>query len=120
MTKKTLPDGTVIEESCTFKVVVPNHITSNKIYFTIVGDQQNPHAFFINCKDIKTFEWLTVLMTSFSRQIGAGIPIANIIADMKEAFDPNGKYIIPDGTGREVNSLVHHLGLILESYVGAQ
>lgn len=103
--------------SITYKLVIPG-ADEHRIYFTIVGDDpKNPEAFFVNSKSMHYFQWVTALMTSYSRQMQAGIPIADIIDDMKNTFDPNGKYIMQDGTGRVVNSIIHHLGLILEEYI---
>ena len=98
--------------SRTYKLRAPG-ISENAIYFTIVGDPE-PEAFFVNTKEPSNFQWVTALMTAYSRQIQASVPIADVIADMKDTFDPKGKYIIPDGTSREAHSIVHHLGLILE------
>lgn len=103
------------ESSITIKLRAPG-VTEAAIYFTIVG-YPNPHMFFINSKAMESFQWITALMTSYSRQVRKGIPITSIIKDMKETFDPNGSYIIPNGTNTKVNSIVHHLGLILERYV---
>lgn len=105
------------EDSATLKLRAPG-ITEHAIYFTIVGTPK-PHAFFINSKGMDSFQWITALMTSYSRQVRKGIPITNIIQDMKETFDPNGSYVIPNGTNTTVNSVVHHLGLILEKYVAS-
>ena len=105
------------EESVTIKLRAPG-ITEHAIYFTIVGTP-TPTAFFINSKAMESFQWITALMTSYSRQVAKGIPVANIIEDMKETFDPNGSYIIPNGTNTTVNSVVHHLGLLLEKYVAS-
>jgi hypothetical protein len=98
--------------SRTYKLRAPG-ISDHALYFTVVGESI-PEAFFINSKELESFQWITSLMTSYHRQVKAGTPIESIINDMKETFDPNGLYIIPDGTGREVHSVVHHLGLILE------
>ena len=87
------------------------------MYFTIVNDDDgHVTAMFINSKEMKEFQWITALMTSYSRQLNNGVGIDSVISDMKETFDPNGTYY-PPGLGQKVNSLVHHLGLILESHV---
>lgn len=115
--------------SRTYKLRAPG-ITDFAIYFTVVGES-TPEAFFINSKELDSFQWITSLMTSYHRRVKQHIDntsmigpintniikrsrLQEIIKDMKETFDPNGSYIIPDGTGREVHSVVHHLGLILE------
>lgn len=99
----------------TYKLEAPG-VSEHAIYFTIVGEP-DPVAFFIDSKEVSSFQWVTALMTSYSRQLKAGIPIADIVKDMCSTFDPNGRYVIPDGSGREVNSVVHHLGLALERHV---
>lgn len=100
--------------SRTYKIKTPS--TEHAIYFTIVGDP-DPVAFFVNSKEMGAFQWITALMASYSQQIEDGKPAASIAKDMTGVFDPNGSYIIPDGSGRKVNSLVHHMGLILEEHI---
>lgn len=102
--------------SKTYKVKVPDDISEHSAYFIIVGEP-SPKMFFFNSKEMASFQWIVGKMTDMSRLIEAGVPIENIINDMKETFDPGGSYIIPDGTGRKVNSVVHHLGLILEQHI---
>jgi hypothetical protein len=101
--------------SRTYKVKVPENISKHAAYFTIAGDP-DPKMFFFNSKAMESFQWIVTAMTNLSRLVEAGVPIEEIINDMKETFDPGGSYIIPDGTGRKVNSVVHHLGLILEQH----
>ena len=100
-------------ESNTYKLR-PGVEDESPIYFTIVGGAK-PESFFINTKKIESYQWITALMTSYSRQIDRGCAIENIINDMKEVFDVNGSYFIPGGD--KVNSIVHHLGLILEKHI---
>lgn len=98
----------------TYKLKTP--VSDASIYFTIVG-YPDIKALFFNSKEMESFQWITSLMTSFTRQLRAGIPVENIIEDMKDSFQPGGDYVIPDGSGNKVNSVVHHLGLILENHV---
>lgn len=91
--------------------------SDHAVYFTIVSNEEyEPEALFINSKEMKSFQWITALMTSYSRQLMAGISVNNLVKDMKETFDPNGAYYLQDGSGVEVSSIVHHLGLILEEW----
>jgi len=101
--------------SATYKLKVPGE-SEQTIYFTILGETI-PTAFFVNSKEMNSFQWVTSLMTSYSRQVSLGANIKDIISDMSETFDPNGKYVIPDGTGRVANSIVHHLGMVLDKHV---
>lgn len=105
-----------ITPSKTYKLHAPGE-TEHAIYFTIVGRGKNVEAFFINSKEMGAFQWITALMTSYSRRFADGVDPHLIIKDMKETFDPKGPYVAPDGTGRAVNSVVHHLGLILEKHI---
>ena len=108
-------DDNECRKNKTYKLRAPG-ITNHAIYFTIVGNDK-PEAFLINSKEMISFQWITALMTSYSKQLRNGTSVNEIINDMKQTFDPRGSYIIPDGTNREVNSVVHHLGLILEQHV---
>ncbi len=98
-----------MNKSATYKFKVPT--SEHSIYLTIVGN----NSFFVNCKEMKSFEYVTPLMTAYSKLINSGIPIKEVIQDMKEAFDPRGPYIMP-GTNIKVNSIIHHFGLILEKH----
>ena len=100
-------------DSHTYKLR-PGVDDESPIYFTIVGGAE-PESFFINTKRMESYQWIITTMTGFSRQIQLGATIESIIKDMKEAFDVNGSYFIPGG--QKVNSIVHHLGLILERHV---
>jgi len=102
-------------DSATYKLETPG-ISDHAIYFTIAGENQ-PEAFFINSKEMPSFQWVFALMESYSLLLQNGVTIEKLIEIMKGVFDPNGKYIIPDGTGREAHSVVHHLGLVLEEHV---
>ena len=101
--------------SKTYKLRAPG-VSDHAIYFIIVG-KDSPSEFFINSKEMASFQWVTALMTSYSRLIDAGVDVREIIKDMKGTFDPNGSYIIPDGSGREAHSIVHNLGLIFEAHI---
>lgn len=84
------------------------------IYFTIVRDHESRKVvgMFLNSKSMEFFQWTTALMTSYTRQMATGASVEEVIAQMKESFDPHGDYVVPRrGT---VNSVVHHLALILE------
>lgn len=103
-------------QNITYTIKMPEDISKHTIYFTIVG---NNKMFFINCKSMDSFQWITNLMTSWSRSIENGVELEDIITDAKETFDPNGSYIIP-GTNIHVNSILHHIGLILELHIGVE
>ena len=101
-----------IEPSTTYKIKPPPG--DHAVYFTIVGGA-SPIAFFINSKEMNSFQWITALMTAYSKQIKAGVNIQDIINEMKDTFDPSSSYFISGGI--KVNSVVHHLGLIIENHI---
>jgi len=101
-------------QSRTYKIRTP--VSQHAVYFTVVGGDK-PDGMFINSKELESFQWITALMTSYTRQIRSGVPIESVIDDMNNTFDPKGSYIVPDGTGRSANSLVHHLGMVLARHV---
>ena len=109
MTDNILPSNT-------YKIRPP--IYEEALYFTIVGGAE-PEAFFFNSKEMESFQWIIQTMSSMSRRIELGDDIENVILDMKQQFDPNGSYFIQDGSGRQVKSVIHHLGIILEEHVAS-
>jgi len=110
-----IDDNVSVDDGITYKFRSPG-VSEHAGYFTIIGVPE-PVYFMLNSKEMKSFQWITGLMTSWSRQIAAGVPIDHLIDDMKDTFQPGGDYIIPDGTNRHVRSVVHHLGLILEKHL---
>jgi len=102
--------------SSTYKLRIDPNKYDSAIYFTIVGGI-TPKWLFVNSKEMKAYQWITALMAAYSKLLSLNVPIIEIITDMKETFDPGGKYTIPGGGGLEVNSIVHHLGLILEKHI---
>lgn len=99
-------------ESRTYKFRAEG-ISDSPFYFTIVGGGV-PEGLFINSKRLEEFQWITALMESYFRQLQAGIPVADVIRDMKSTFDPNGHYY---ANGEQMRSMVHHLGIILERHM---
>lgn len=96
----------------TFKFRVPN-ISEQAVYFTVTDEP----AFFVNSKDMPSFQWLTALMISWSRQIKEGVPPAVVIEDMLGVFDPTGRSWIDCESGSyQANSVVAHLGQCIANY----
>lgn len=106
--------GTTDSPSRTYKLRPPAY--TEALYFTIVGND-SIEAMFVNSKNMDGFQWITALMTSYIKRLRDGGDIDDVLTDMAETFDPKGNYIIPDGSGQTVNSVVHHLGLVLERHV---
>lgn len=115
-----MSNETTESPSVTYKIKPPEDVSVHAAYFTIVGDP--PEAFFFNSKEMNSFHWITGQMTSWSRLLRAGVPIGDLIKDMKETFGKSyhvaGKSIvIPKHIEREVHCIVHHLGIILEYHI---
>lgn len=90
--------------------------SDHAVYFTIARDD-NGHveAMFINSKEMGSFQWVTSLLTSYIRYLRTEdytTKMCRLLKDMKETFDPHGDYETKDFG--KVNSLVHHIALILE------
>jgi len=104
--------------SITYKLVIDPNITPYAVYFTVSSDPESGkiNGLFVNSKEMTSFQWVTALMTSYVRQLNAGIELQAVIQDMKETFAPGGSYIIPSTGGIRATSIVHHLGLVLERY----
>ena len=102
----------------TYKIKPP--IIEEAVYITIndaeVDGQLRPIEVFINSKHMESFQWIsctTRLLSASFRQDG---PFPDfIIGELLETFDPKGAYFIP-GTGKKVNSIVAHIGMILEEH----
>lgn len=109
-----------ITKSRTYKLKASNLDAS--IYFTIVYGDSSIDAMFVNSKEMSSFQWVTALMTAYTKLMKAGCPVEQIIKDMEETFDPNGSYLVfgkkdDDGNQVTANSIIHHLGMILKEHV---
>jgi len=110
----TMMINTRVLSSATYKLKLPNDISSHALYFTLAGHPVE--WIFLNSKEMESFQWIIALMESYSLLLKNDVPLAGIANMMKEVFSPN-RYIIPDGTNREARSLVHHLGLIVDKHI---
>lgn len=113
-----------VSESFSYEFKIDSKITESPINLTITNKDYVPNAFFINTKEIINFQWIIALMTSYSRYINLGKNrcqriklFVQIIEDMKETFDPNGRYYTEGKNSQEVNSVIHHFGLIFEKHL---
>lgn len=108
-----LPEEFPAEENSTYKFKADG-VSDHAIYFTIVG-KPKPIWFFVNSKEMESFQWVVALMASYSTQLKLGADIRNIIEDMKESAQPNGSYMSKEfGL---VHSILNHLGLLLEKHL---
>lgn len=84
------------------------------VYLTVCRDPVSGDVcgIFVNSKAMESFQWITALMTSYTRLLAAGVPLQDILSDMKETFDPHGDYLVPKRG--KVNSVVHHMALVIE------
>lgn len=105
--------------SKTFKGYGDPQVSSAAFYFTVVfNDAGEVEALFFNSKEMESFQWITALMVSYGRRLKDAPceqydeTLAEVIQDMCDAFNPHGKYHA--GPLGEVNSVVHHLGLLLK------
>lgn len=97
--------------SITVKGYGDPHVSTSAFYFTVGWRNGSPELLFFNSKEMESFHWISALMTAYSRQLCSD-GVAAVVKDMKKTFSPHGKYVA-EGFG-EVNSVVHHLGLLLE------
>lgn len=107
----------------TYKVVPPEdkalYVTIN--HYTMNEGQPNernvPFEIFIEGGSVAHRQWVSLstrLITSIWRKGGN---CDFIVEDMKETFDPKGGYFIPGGGGRFANSIVAHIGFVIEKHL---
>lgn len=100
----------------TYKVSTP--LSEHSLYVTIndrvVNEQRIPFELFINCKDMKHFQWIVALTRVMSAVFRKGGEITFLIEELKSVFDPSGGAFI---SGRYVPSLVSQIGDVIESHL---
>lgn len=101
---------------CTYKISTP--LSDHSLYVTIndreVDGQRIPFEVFINCKDMKHFQWIIALTRVMSAVFRKGGEISFLIEELKSVFDPSGGYF---SKGRFVPSLVAEIGDVIERHL---
>ncbi len=91
------------------------------IYVTVSNGEIDgvvkPVEIFINCKNMQSFQWVSILQRLLAHEFSkpGGLDF-KIIEEMKSTFDPSGGYVIPKSNGKWANSIVAHVGFVLENH----
>lgn len=92
-------------------------LSEHALYITInnerVGDRLVPFEIFINCKDMKHFQWIVALTRVISAVFRQGGNVNFILDELKSVYDPNGGYF---SKGKYVPSLVAEIGGVIERH----
>lgn len=100
----------------TYKVKPP--VSEDAIYITINSqefeDGPRPVEVFVNSKDMQNFQWITALMRLFSAILQQPGPFpAFAIKELKETYDPHGKFFYEK---KQHNSVVSLIGAVIERH----
>ena len=103
----------------TYKIKPPT--LDAAIYITIndavVDDVRRPVEIFINAKHLPSIGWVTgmarILSAAFRND---GPPPLFLIEELKQTFDADGGYVIPKSKGKRANSVVSHIGYVIEDH----
>ena len=103
----------------TYKIKPP--IIDDAIYITIndaeVAGQVRPVEIFINSKNMDSFQWISLITRLASALMRTSDKFPYFIIDeMLETFDPHGDYVVPKTKGRRANSIIAHIGMVLEDH----
>jgi len=91
------------------------------IYITInnaeIDGVTRPIEVFINCKHLPSVGWVSALsrMLSAAFRNEGEFPIY-LVKELIETFDADGGYIIPKSKGKRANSVVSHIGYVIEDH----
>lgn len=112
--------------STVYQLTPPEGVTQSALYVTIsdieVDGVRRPVELFFNAVDMQSFQWMTALSRMLSSLLRntLSVPFPEwIIVDLERVHQPNGNYFIP-GTGQQVNSVVHEVGLVLREHCRAR
>lgn len=111
--------------SKTYKIKPP--VIKDAIYITlvdaIVGGVEKPVEIFINCKNMQSFQWVSImtrlLAFEFSQPEKFDVlkeRMRKVIQELKDTYDTGGGYFIPNSGGKKANSIVAHIGTVLEDH----
>ena len=103
----------------TYKIVPPTldaaiYITIND---TVVDGVMRPVEIFINARHLPSIGWVTGMSRILSAAFRNDGPFPFfLIEELKQTFDADGGYIIPKSRGKRANSVVAHIGYIIEDH----
>jgi hypothetical protein len=97
----------------TYKVKTP--LSESALYVTInhceIDGVMRPFEIFINCKDMKHFQWVVALTRLISAVFRHGGEVAFLIEELRSVLDPNGGAF---HKGKYIPSLVSVIGDVIE------
>ena len=102
-------------QSDTYKITPPD-MDDLSIYITIANLEDKPREIFINSKHMNSFQWISYMTRSISARLQRGEDTKQIIKELKDTYDTGGGYIIPKSRGKKANSVVGHIGIVLEEH----
>jgi len=95
----------------TYKIKSPS--AESAIYVTINDHDGRPFEIFINSKDTRHFQWVTVLTRVMSAIFRKGGDCTFLIEELRSVFDPVGGYFKKN---KFMPSLVAEIGEVLEQH----
>jgi hypothetical protein len=103
----------------TYKIKPPS--SDNALYITInnmvtAEGKVRPIEIFLNSKSMESFQWITALTRVISALFRQPGDFLFIIDELKQVFDPKGGYYVPGGRGAYANSVVAHIGMVIEEH----
>lgn len=104
---------------CSYKLTIPT--IDEKVYVTINNiempdGRMRPIEIFINSKNMESFQWVTALTRILSAVFRKPGNFLFIIKELQQVFDPGGGYFIPGSEGTRADSIVAHIGLVIEEH----
>lgn len=106
----------------TYKIKPP--VIDAAIYITIndaeIDGQVRPVEIFINSKHLPSISLITIISRLLSAAFRREGPFpVNVVEELKQTFDAEGGYIIPKTKLERANSIVAHIGIVLEKHCKA-
>lgn len=106
-----LPQRETVLRGSTYKIKSPS--AESAIYVTINDHDGRPFEIFINSKDTRHFQWVTVLTRVMSAVFRKGEDCTFLIDELRSVFDPVGGYFKKN---KFMPSLVAEIGEVLEQH----
>jgi hypothetical protein len=107
-----LPQRESVLPGKTYKITSPS--SESALYVTINDHDGRPFEIFVNSKDTRHFQWVTVLTRVMSAVFRNGGDCSFLIEELRSIFDPNGGYF---KKGKFMPSLVAEIGDVLETHL---
>lgn len=117
--KEPLLNRPEVVQGFTYKMTPGNIDHSVYVTFNHTFENGKPRLIemFIVSRCMESFQWISALSRLVSAVFRNTSDLEFLVGELKQVFDPKGGYFIPGSQGKYANSVVAHIGHLLDVHI---